>query len=110
MILLVLGARVADGAVGLGLERAGPRCEGWLVSGGVDGSFLVLAGWLRRGGEAGEGRSASFAGFGREPGGGSPVVFGLAGFEGARDALVADGEQAGQPQVERGQAHEAALN
>jgi hypothetical protein len=69
-------------------------------------------GWPRRlwraGGEAGEGLAASLAGFRREPGGGPAGVVGLAGVEGGEDALVADGEQAGQPERDRGQAREAA--
>jgi hypothetical protein len=35
-------------------------------------------------------------------------VFVLPGVPGARDALVADGESAGEPECERDQAHEAA--
>src|SRR6266536_3331586 len=59
-------------------------------------------------GEAGEGLAAPFPGPGREPGGGAPRVVGLAGVVGGEDALVADGEQAGDPQGERGQARQAA--
>jgi hypothetical protein len=62
----------------------------------------------RGGGEAGEGLAAAFAGVGWEAGGGAPGVFGLAGVPGAEDALVAEGEQAGWPQRERGQSREAA--
>src|ERR1017187_3622619 len=62
----------------------------------------------RAGGEAGEGLAAALPGFRREAGGCAPVVVGLADVPGAEDALVADGEQAGQPQGERGQAREAA--
>ena len=43
-----------------------------------------------------------------EAGGGAAGVVGLAGIPGVQDALVADGEQAGQPQVQRGEAGEAA--
>ncbi len=57
--------------------------------------------WLWRArGEAGLGFAAPLAGFRREPGGGPPGVLFQPGVPGVEDALVADGEQAGQPQVE----------
>src|SRR5258707_4314827 len=59
-------------------------------------------------GERGEGGAAAAPGPGREPGGGAPGGVGLAGVPGVEDALVAEGEQAGQPQRERGQGPEAA--
>src|ERR1039457_852518 len=83
-----------------GLGRAGP------VGGGLGGGVRA---WLWRGGEAGEGGfPPALAGSGRQPGGSAPLVIGLAGVPGGEDALVADRVQAGQPESERGQAHEAA--
>ncbi len=59
-------------------------------------------------GDGGEGFAAALAGSGRESGDGAPCGAGLAGVEGVQDALVAGGEQAGQPQCERGHARQAA--
>src|SRR5215813_6625756 len=64
--------------------------------------------WLRRsGGECGEGGAASFAGARRGAGGGAPGVVLLLVVPGVQGALVADGEQAGQPEHERGEAGQA---
>src|SRR6266566_551832 len=60
------------------------------------------------GSEVGEGCAAPAAGVGRQPGRGSLGVFGLADGVGAGDALVADDEQAGGEQGDRGEAHEPA--
>src|ERR1022692_901346 len=62
----------------------------------------------RGGGEAGEGPAAALAGFRGEGQRGSARGVGLAGVKGAEDALVADGEQACDPQGERGHARQAA--
>src|ERR1035438_9843053 len=81
------------------------------LSGGPEraGAALVFPGLLwRAGGEAGEGLAAALADFGREAGGGPLVAVGLADVPGAEEALVADAEEAGQPQRERGYAREAA--
>ena len=58
------------------------------------------------GGEAGEGLAAAVPGFGGQAGCGAAGVVGLAGVPGGQDALVADGEQEGEPERERGQARE----
>ena len=89
-------------AGGLVAEVAGEAGSDSLAAGGFP------AWWLWRGGEAGEGLASAFPGLGREPGGGAAVVVGLAGVEGGEDALVADGEQAGDPEREGGQAGQAA--
>ena len=60
-------------------------------------SSSARPGRLGRGGEAGEGFAAVLACSGREPGGGAAGVVLLAGGECGEDALVADGQQAGQP-------------
>ena len=60
------------------------------------------------GGQVGEGLAASAAGPGRQAGRGAAGVVVLAGVPGDQDALVADDEQAGEPEGERGQAREAA--
>ena len=52
------------------------------------------------GGEDGEGAAPSFAGSGRQAEGGPSDGVGLAGVERGEDALVADGEQAGQLSVQ----------
>src|ERR1035441_7589488 len=76
--------------------------------GGGGGALGRACGFLGAGGEAGEGLAAALADFGREAGGGPLVAVGLADVPGAEDALVADAEEAGQPQRERGYAREAA--
>jgi len=58
------------------------------------------------GGQAGEGLASSAAGFGGQAGRGAAGIVGLAGVPGGQDALVADGEQAGEPERDRGQARE----
>ena len=69
----------------------------------------MLGCWLwRRGGELARAGAPAFAGSGRQAGCGAAGVVLLAGVPGGQDALVADGEQAGEPERERGQAHEAA--
>ncbi len=90
------------------LERGGGGI--WLRgSGGQAGARVLPAGLWRGGGEAGECCAPpAFAGFGREPGGCALVAVGLADVPGAEDALVADGDQAADPQGERGQARQAA--
>jgi len=54
------------------------------------------------GGEAGEGLAALAPGFGGQAGGGAAGVVGLAGVPGVKDPLVADGQQAGEPEHDRG--------
>ena len=79
------------------------------VAGVLEAGGMARGGLLwRGGGEHGEGFAALFAGSGREPGGGSARVVGLTGVPGAEDALVADGVQAGEPECEWCEAHEAA--
>src|SRR6266542_357409 len=75
---------------------------GWLRTGGAAARL-----W-RGGGEAGERLAAPLAGFWREAGCGAAGVLVLAGVECGEDALVADGEQAGGEQRDRGQSHEPA--
>src|SRR5439155_1613251 len=60
------------------------------------------------GGQVGEGLAVSAAGPGRQAGRSAAGFVVLAGVPGDQDALVADDEQAGEPEGERGQAHEAA--
>src|SRR2546429_2283806 len=60
------------------------------------------------GGQVGEGLAVSAAGPGRQAGRGAAGVVVLAGVPGDQDALGAGDEQAGEPEGERGQAHEAA--
>jgi hypothetical protein len=62
--------------------------------------------WRRCGGQAGEGLAAPAPGSGGQAGGGTAGVVVLAGVPGGQDALVADGEQAGEPEGEQGQAHD----
>jgi hypothetical protein len=93
-------ARVAGSVFGV---VVGVICAVVLVAAG-----LVLL-WLWRrcgGGEAGEGLAAA-AGSGRQAGCGAAGVVLLAGGPGGEDPLVADGEQAGEAEGERGQAREA---
>ena len=94
--------------------RPGRRWAVWLAWSRARETGVVVAGYggmrccwcradkrrllWRAGGEAGEGLAAPLAGFRREPGGGPARVLLLAGVPGGEDALVADGEQAGQPQ------------
>src|SRR5205807_9805058 len=93
-----LGVPARSGRAGL--------AGGVLVSGGL---WRGVRAWLWRGSDAGEGGFApTFACPGREAGGGAALVFGLAGVPGGENALVADGVQAGEPERERGEAHEAA--
>jgi len=76
-----------------------------VVLAGVGGRAAARcwAEWLwRRVAEVGEGCApAAFSGSGREPGGGAAGVVVLPGVVDGEDALVADGEQAGDPQGER---------
>src|SRR5712691_10846704 len=58
------------------------------------------------GGQVGEGLAAPAAGPGRQAGRGASGVVVLAGVPGDQDPLVADGQQAGEPERERGQAGE----
>jgi hypothetical protein len=88
------------GVAGLWFRGAGR------LRGRVTGLWML---W-RAGGERGEGLAAPFEGAGREAGGGAAGVVVLAGVVGGEDALVADGEQAGEPEGNRGQAGEAALS
>src|ERR1022692_1090916 len=81
---------------------------GW----GAGAAAAVRAGGCRLlwrgGGEHGQGFALPSSGLRREPGGGAAGVVGLADVPGVEDALVADGEQAGEPQREGGQARESA--
>src|SRR6266498_1638787 len=58
------------------------------------------------GGQVGEGLAAPAAGPGWQAGCGAAGVVGLAGGPGVQDSLVADGQQAGEPEHDRGQAGE----
>jgi hypothetical protein len=72
----------------------------------VCGSCLI-SGSARPGGRWCAGR-LSWCGAGRQAGRGAADVFGLPDIPGCDDALVAGGEQAGDPQGERGQSGQAA--
>ena len=86
-------------------DRGGGRCgEAAIWSGAGAGT----CGLWRRGGEAARVWRRRFLVLGGRPSGGSAGVVGLAGVVGVQDALVADGQQAGDPQGERGQARQAA--
>src|ERR1022692_1677710 len=109
------GARAGCGCMrglmvsGLPVWVAG--CMRWLLW-GVPGRCAACArgrAWLWwRGCEAGEGFAAPAACSGREPGLCSLGVLVLADVVGGQDALVADGEQAGGEERDRGESHEAA--
>src|SRR6266568_1686666 len=105
-----LGRRL--GCQGRGFRRresARGRAGGVVPGGAACCGGAGRAGRLGRpGGELGEAGAAPFAGAGRQPGGGAAGVVVLAGVVGGEDALVADCQQAGDPECERGQAREAA--
>ena len=96
------GGEGADGRFGLaGVAgaRGGARgCAGVLPG---DRRWAVVSRVGRRlwrpGGELGEAGAAAFAGAGRQAGGGAAGVVFLPGLEGVEDALVSDGQQAGDP-------------
>src|SRR6266498_1937570 len=67
---------------------------------GLPVTVFSAAGWLRTG--------EPLPGYWREAGCGAAGVLVLAGVECGEDALVADGEQAGGEQRDRGQSHEPA--
>ena len=74
-----------------------------------DGDGLRACAGLRGfGEEVLQGRAAAFAGFRGQPGGGAAGVVFLPGVPGGEDPLVADDEQGGCGQHQRGQAHQAA--
>jgi len=93
------------GPAGLGCRGLGGAggCAAWRGCAGAAGS-----GWGACGGQVGEGlaASASAAGPGWQAGCGAAGVVGLAGVPGVQDSLVADDEQAGEPERDRGQAGE----
>ncbi len=66
--------------------------------------LVTAAGWVAPGlwrccgGQAGEGLAAPAAGFRGQAGCGAAGVVGLACVPGGQDALVADGQQAGEPE------------
>ena len=62
--------------------------------------------WRRCGGQAGECLAASAPGFRGQAGRGAAGVAGLAGVPGGQDALIAGGQQAGEPEHEGCQARE----
>jgi hypothetical protein len=69
---------------------------------------LVARRGLWRGGERGETLAVLLAGFRRQAEPGPARGLGPAGVERGEDALIADGQQAGDPQGERGQARQPA--
>ena len=96
----------ARGLAGLfpgGLRALPARVSWWELMGAVlAGGFgacwwLLGCWWLWPGGELGVGGAAAFAGAGRHAGSGTAGVVLLAVVPGGEDALVADGEQAGDP-------------
>src|SRR6516225_512798 len=107
------GAGCGAGCLADAAGRAGCcafRAVVWVVWAAMPLMVAVGCRWLWRrcgGGEAGAGLAAPAAGPGREAGCGAAGVVGLAGVPGGQDALVADGEQAGEPEHQRGQAHQA---
>src|SRR5947208_9520230 len=67
---------------------------------------MIAGAGLGRCGGGGEGLAAPAAGPGWQAGCGAAGGVGLAGVPGFQDALVADGQQAGEPEHDRGQARE----
>src|SRR6516162_3655936 len=81
--------------------------SGWSACRAADGPVGCRWFWRRcGGGEAGAGCAAPTAGFGRQAGCGAAGGGGLAGVEGGQDALVAEGQQAGEPEHEGSRAHQ----
>jgi hypothetical protein len=83
-------------------SRLCPCAVVWVISGvlatAAGGVVPVL--WRRCGGRAGEGLAAPTPGFRGQAGCGAAGVAGLAGVPGGQDALIADGQQAGEPERE----------
>src|SRR5262249_2618323 len=103
----LLGVLVAGAGWAGACGGAWWRLVGGERAGGVGATPAVFGVGCRLGRGAGGGLAASaFPGFRREPGRGPPGGLGLAGVPGGGDALVADGEQAGEPEHEGCQAHE----
>src|SRR5215510_13329540 len=88
------------------MRLAGAGCRAlramvWVVWPTVLLMVAVGCCWLWRccgGGEAGAGLAAPAAGLGWQAGRGAAGAVGLAGVPGGQDALVADGQQAGEPE------------